>query len=83
MEQSQSWEPKSFSTIQEIPLHFMEHEDSLPHLQKHKTCSYSEPDQSSQGRYWNLCRYILKFIQCDTEDYKPDPKVNKTWPWSL
>ena len=47
MEQSHSWQAKIFSTIQELLLHFMEPEVSLPHLQKPNTCSYSEPDQSS------------------------------------
>ena len=82
MEQIQSWEAKIFSTIQEITLHIMEPEGSLPRLQEPNTCSYFEPDQSSPGRYWNLCRNILNFIQCDTEDYKLDLEVNKTWPWS-
>jgi len=56
----------------------MEPEGSLPHLQKPNPCLYFEPDQSSPGRYRNLCRDILKFKQCDTEDYKPDPEVNKS-----
>jgi len=56
----------------------MEPEGSLPHLQKPNTCSYFEPDESSPGRYRNLCRGILNFKQCYIEDYKPDPEVNKT-----
>jgi len=83
MEQSQSWEAKRFSIIQKIPLHFTDLEGSLPHLQEPNTCSYFEQDQTSTGRYWNLCRGFLIFIQCDNDDYKPNPDVNKAWPWSL
>jgi len=61
----------------------MELEVSLPHLQEPNTCSYFEQDHSSPGSYWNLCSYILIFIQCVNEDYKPDPEVNTVWPWSL
>jgi len=47
MEQTVSWKTNHFSASQEIPPHFIEPEDSLPHLQVPATCPYPEPDQSS------------------------------------
>jgi hypothetical protein len=38
MEQCASWEDNRFSVSQEIPPHFMEPEDSLPHSQVPATC---------------------------------------------
>ena len=45
MEQITSWKANSFSAGQEIPLHFMEHEGSLPHSQVPATCPYPESSQ--------------------------------------
>jgi hypothetical protein len=46
MEQS-PWEANSYSASQEIPLHFMEPEGSLPCSQQSWTSPYPEPDESS------------------------------------
>jgi len=79
MEQSQFWEAKIFSTIQEIPLYFMESEDSLPHLQEPNTCSYFEPDQFYAEIFWSLYSVILKIISLILKLIKPDPEVCNCW----
>jgi hypothetical protein len=47
MEQSTCSEANRFSVSQEIPPHFMQPQDSLPHSQVPATCPYPEPARSN------------------------------------